>query len=377
MLTTFSTSVHRLNIALDLAMKHRRKVAVVGRSMLNVIAHARNLGYIKCPNDLFVPLKAIHSLPEEQTLILCTGSQGEKFAAITRISKGEHRHVKIRQGDTIIFSANPIPGNTIPVVNTIDRIMTQGANVIYGKQLGLHVSGHGSQEDQKLMLALTKPKFFVPVHGEYRMLVKHSETAKSVGIPPENIVIINNGDTIKLTPNSISKGDKVPSGIELVDTAGIVHDNVMQERERLAEDGVITVSATVDPQGQLLAKPEIHLRGVVCTMEMTALDRLITRTVNNLVSDRLKSKLLFEGDDHINWTAIRNEVETTLEFVVQKEINSDPLVIFMLHVQETSIVSSTNGNGNGNGKYNHMEGESKDEDLDPRFNRRRRSKVDV
>jgi ribonuclease J len=370
MLTTFATSVHRINIALDLAMKYHRKVAVVGRSMLNVIAHARNLGYIKCPNELFIPLKAIHSLPEEQVLILCTGSQGEKFAAVTRISKGEHRHVKVRHGDTVIFSANPIPGNTIAVVNTIDRLMAQGAEVVYGKQMGLHVSGHGCQEDQKLMLALTKPKFFVPVHGEYRMLVKHAETARNVGIPAENIVIINNGDTIELTLDTIAKGDKVPSGIELVDTAGIVHENVMEERERLAEDGVITVAASVDLQGKLLTKPEIHLRGVVCTMEMISLERLISRTVESLIGDRLKSKLLLHGDDEINWNTIRNEVETTLERVIQREINSDPLVIFMLHVQEKPTAST-------NGKINDDDATKieQTEDLAPKFNRRPRAKI--
>jgi ribonuclease J len=262
--------------------------------------------------------------------------------------------------------------------------MVQGANVFYGRQMGLHVSGHGCQEDQKLMLALTKPKFFIPVHGEYRMLVKHSETAQSVGIPRENMIIINNGDTIELTANGIYKGEKVPSGIELVDTAGIVHNNVMEERERLAEDGVITVATTVDSQGQLLAKPEIHLRGVVCTMEMTSLERLISRTVDSLISDRLRSKLLLEGDENINWTSIRNEVETTLERVIQREINSDPLVIFMLNVQEkTTKLQNSNGNGNGNVvnpnnlDNNEISQVDDDNDLESKFNRRRRSKVNV
>ena len=183
MVTTFATSVHRINIILSLAIKYKRKIGVVGRSMLNVIAHARNLGYIKCPDNLFLPLRHLSSLRDEEVLILCTGSQGEKFAAMTRISRGEHRQIKVRPNDTIIFSAHPIPGNTIAVVNTIDRLMIQGANVVYGKHNGVHVSGHGCQEDQKLMLALTKPKFFVPVHGEHRMLVQHSKTAQSVGIP--------------------------------------------------------------------------------------------------------------------------------------------------------------------------------------------------
>ncbi len=165
MLTTFASSVHRVNLVLRLAQKHQRKVVVVGRSMLNVIAHARNLGYIKCPDDLFESLRSLNRLPDEKVVILTTGSQGEPLAALTRISQGAHRQIKVKRGDTIVFSANPIPGNTISVVNTIDRLMMQGANVVYGRNRGIHVSGHGAQEDHKLMLALTKPKFFVPVHG--------------------------------------------------------------------------------------------------------------------------------------------------------------------------------------------------------------------
>ncbi|WP_241537544.1 ribonuclease J [Cyanobacterium aponinum] len=366
MVTTFATSVHRINIILALAMKHNRKVGVVGRSMLNVIAHARKLGYIKCPDHIFVPLRTLRSLPDDQILILCTGSQGEKFAAMTRISRGEHPHIKVREGDTIVFSANPIPGNTIAVVNTIDRLMIQGANVIYGKQAGVHVSGHGCQEDQKLMLALTKPKFFVPVHGEHRMLVKHSETAQSVGVPKENIVIIDNGDSIDLTVDSIAKGEKVPSGIQLVDTAGVVHEHVMEERQQLAEDGVITIAAVIDSKGNLLVEPQVNLRGVVCTMEVPSLERLITRTVDRTISDRIKSNLLLSEGDNINWNSIRIEVETNLSRVIQREINSEPLVIFILQVQE----GITNNNGQIN---NESLSDSDDNDEgDGKFTRRRR-----
>lgn len=376
MVTTFATSVHRVNILLDLAIKHHRKVGIVGRSMLNVIAHARNLGYIKVPDNLFVPLRQLGSLSDNEVLILCTGSQGEKFAAMTRISRSEHRQVRVKAGDTIIFSANPIPGNTIPVVNTIDRLMMQGANVIYGKQAGVHVSGHGCQEDQKLMLSLTRPKFFVPVHGEHRMLVQHSKTAQSVGIPAENIVIIQNGDTIELTPSSIRKGDKVPSGIQLVDTAGVVHDNVMEERQRLAEDGVITISASVDSQGRLLSQPQINLRGVVCKIEISTLERLIVRSVDKTIVDRLKSSLLLNGHDQINWTSIRIDVEANLERLIQRELNSEPLVIFMLQVDENTAKTISH-NGNGNGKDNIIDDadNAKDEEEnenDGKFTRRRR-----
>ncbi|MBE9221450.1 ribonuclease J [Cyanobacterium stanieri LEGE 03274] len=361
LLTTFATSVHRVNMVLELAQKYNRKVAVVGRSMLNVIAHARNLGYIKCPENVFVPLRALHSLPDEQVLILCTGSQGEKFAAMTRISRGEHRQVKIRQGDTVIFSANPIPGNTIPVVNTIDRLIMQGANVLYGRSLGIHVSGHGCQEDQKLMLALTKPKFVVPVHGEHRMLVKHAQTAQSVGIPAENIVIVDNGDTVELTPDSIAKGPKVPSGIELVDNSGIVHGtHVMEERTQIAQDGVITVVAAVNYQGRLLEEPQINLRGVVSKIEISMLNRLITRNVDKTIGDRIKSALLLNGNEEINWSSIRLDVEASLDRLIQRELRSNPLVIFMLQVQPD---------------INDSNDEDNEKDSDGKFTRRRRSVV--
>ena len=251
LLTTFASSVHRINMVLELAQKHKRVVSVVGRSMLNVIAHARNLGYIKCPDNIFEPLQAIHNLPNEKVLILTTGSQGEPLSAMTRIANGEHRQVRIRQGDTVIFSANPIPGNTIAVVNTIDKLMMQGANVVYGRDKGIHVSGHGCQEDQKLMIGLTRPKFFLPVHGEHRMLVKHAQTAQSMGIPAENMVIIDNGDIVELSEDAIRVHGKVPSGIQLVDNAGVVHDNVMKDRQQLAEDGVVTIAAAVNWEGKL------------------------------------------------------------------------------------------------------------------------------
>jgi ribonuclease J len=262
---------------------------------------------------------------------------------MTRISRNEHRQIKVRPGDTIIFSANPIPGNTIGVVNTIDRLMMQGANVVYGKHNGVHVSGHGCQEDQKLMLALTKPKFFVPVHGEHRMLVKHSQTAQSVGVPAENIVILENGDSIELTAESINKGEKVPSGIQLVDTAGVVHEHVMEETQQLAEDGVITIAAVSDQNGNLLDEPQINLRGVVCSIDSTTLERLIQRTVDRTLSDRLKSNLLLNDSEEINWNSIRIEVETSISYMIKRELQSSPLVVFMLQVQEIAKTSSSNG----------------------------------
>ncbi|MFN9736645.1 MAG: ribonuclease J [Microcystis sp.] len=333
MITTFASSVHRINLVLKLAQKFNRKVVVVGRSMLNVIAHARNLGYIKCPDDLFEPLKATRNLADDKIVILTTGSQGEPLAAMTRISKGEHPHIRVRQGDTIVFSANPIPGNTIAVVNTIDRLMMQGANVVYGRDKGIHVSGHGSQEDHKVMLSLTRPKFFVPVHGEHRMLVKHAQMAQSMGIAAENMVIVKNGDTIELTGDRIAIGAPVPSGIELVDQAGVVHEHIMQERQQLAEDGVITIASFVNAEGQLSAPPEINLRGVVTKVEISLLNQLIIRAIERCLSDRIGEFKTATGAT--DWVGLRAEIETTLQRLIKRELQSQPLVIFLLQAAAT------------------------------------------
>ncbi|AFY40520.1 Ribocuclease J [[Leptolyngbya] sp. PCC 7376] len=336
MVTTFASSVHRVNIILQLAEKHNRKVAIVGRSMLNVISHARNLGYIKCLDNLFIPLRQAKSMRDEDLLILSTGSQGESLSAMTRISKGEHRHIKIKEGDTVVFSANPIPGNTIAVVNTIDRLMMLGANVVYGKRQGIHVSGHGSQDEHKLMLALTKPKFFIPFHGEHRMLIKHAQTAQSMGVPEENIVIIDNGDIVELTENSIGTVGKVESGIELVDRSGIVHDSVLQDRQQLAEQGVITVAAAVAQDGKLVAPPEIHIRGVVASANNKLIHQLIQRNVESTIGDRTAEykENGKRAKEEIDWTDVRIEVEQSLQRLARRELKSQPLIVFLMQVSE-------------------------------------------
>ncbi len=342
MVTTFSSSVHRVNMVLDLAQKHGRKVAVVGRSMLNVIAHARKLGYIQCRDDLFEPLRSINRLPDNQVLILTTGSQGETLAAMTRISNGEHRQITVKQGDTIIFSANPIPGNTIAVVNTIDRLMMQGAKVIYGRSQGIHVSGHGAREDHKLMLNLTRPKFFVPVHGEHRMLVEHAGMAQAMGIPEENIVIIKNGSIIELTANSIGVNGEVTSGIELVDRAGIVQDNVMAERQQLAAEGLVTVAAAIDWSGNLVASPALHLQGVVTSVEKSLLQQLIVRTIERILSDRWNYfSQSNNGETEVNWTEVRLEIESGLQRLINRELRSRPLVTFLLQTPEKPVTRMT------------------------------------
>ncbi len=338
-LTTFASSVHRINMTLQLAQKYNRIVAVVGRSMLNLIAHARNLGYIKCEDNLLQPLHAIRNLPEDRVLILTTGSQGEPMSAMTRIANKEHPHIRIRQGDTVVFSANPIPGNTIAVVNTIDKLMMQGANVIYGREKGIHVSGHGCQEDQKLMMALTRPKYFLPIHGEHRMLVKHSQTAQSVGIPAENMVIINNGDVIELTENSMKIAGKVPSGIELVDTSssGMVSSKVLQERQRMASEGIVTIAAAIDWHGKLMAKPEIHLRGVVTSIERSLLQKWVQQRIEEILTVRWSefSNPGFESEQsEMDWGGLQGMLERELQRSIRKELQCQPSVTLLMQIPD-------------------------------------------
>lgn len=344
LVTTFASSVHRINMILELAKKHNRVVSVIGRSMLNVIAHARTLGYIKCEDDLLQPLHMTHKLPDSSVLILTTGSQGEPMSAMTRIANGEHRQVKVRKGDTAVFSANPIPGNTIAVVNTIDKLMMQGAKVIYGKEQGIHVSGHGCQEDQKLMISLTRPRFFLPVHGEHRMLVKHSQTAQSMGIPAENMVIIDNGDVVELTKDEIRKGGSVPAGIELVDTSrsGMVNQKVLKERQHLAGDGIVTIAATVNLEGRLFAKPEVHLRGVVTTIEHSLLQAKVEEAIEITLRDRWSEFARdLDGQVEVDWVGLQVQIERELQRLLRRELQSSPLLVFLMQNPEPSVVKST------------------------------------
>lgn len=339
LVTTFASSVHRINMILELAKKHGRVVSVVGRSMLNVIAHARNLGYIKCEDDLLQPLHVIQKVPDENVLILTTGSQGEPMSAMTRIANGSHPKVKVRPGDTIVFSANPIPGNTIAVVNTIDKLMMKGAKVIYGREQGIHVSGHGCQEDQKLMLGLTRPKFFLPVHGEHRMLVKHSQTAQSVGIPAENMVIIDNGDVVELSETAIRIGGKVPAGLELVDASrsGVVDDKVLKERQQLAADGVVTVAATVSQEGALVALPEIHLRGVVTSVSRLELQTRVRDTIEFVIRDRWGefARPVGEGGKiEIDRIGLQTQIERELVRMLRRELQSNSVLVFLMQMSD-------------------------------------------
>ncbi len=333
-ITTFASSIHRVAMILELALKHGRKVGLLGRSMLNVIAKAREIGYMKAPDELFVPIKQIRDMPDRETLLLMTGSQGEPLAALSRISRGDHQHVQVKTTDTVIFSASPIPGNTISVVNTIDRLMQLGAKVIYGKGEGIHVSGHGFQEDQKLMLALTRPKYFVPVHGEHRMLVCHSKSAQTMGVPENNILLLENGDVVQLTPDSITRGQPVKAGIELLDASrtGIVDARVLKERQQLAEDGVITLLVAVSTDGCMVSPPRVNLRGVVTTAEPRKMSLWTEKEIIWVLQNRWKqlSRQVSANSVEVDWIGFQREVESGLARRMRRELQVEPLILCLV-----------------------------------------------
>ena len=334
MMTTFASSTHRVAMIIELAMKNGRKVGLLGRSMLNVVGKARELGYMRCPDDLFFPIKQIRDLPDRETLLLMTGSQGESMAALSRISRGEHQHVQLKSSDTVIFSASPIPGNTISVMHTIDRLIRLGAKVVYGKEHGIHVSGHGCQEDQKLMLALTRPKFFVPVHGEYRMQVLHGKTANSMGVPQENILIMQNGDVAELRSDSIIQGEPVKAGVELLDSTrnGIVDSRVLKERQQLAEDGAITVLAAISTDGVMVAPPRVNLRGVVTSLDPKKMSFWSEREIIWVLENRWKqlSRQTGPKTTEVDWMGVQREIEVGLARRIRRELQVEPLILSLV-----------------------------------------------
>jgi ribonuclease J len=327
--TTFASSVHRVNMILDIAEKQGRVVGIVGRSMLNVIAHARTLGYVKCRDELLQPLQNLRHYRNDQILILTTGSQGEPMSALTRMANGSHRQLQIQQGDTVVFSANPIPGNTISVVRTIDKLMAMGASVIYGKDKGIHVSGHGAQEDQKMMLALVRPKFFFPAHGELRMLLQHGRMAEAMGIPKDHIIIAENGDVVEVCEEHIRVSDKVPSGVELVDSSrdGFVKGDVLRDRQQLAGDGIVTIAVSVGADGKLSATPDVQLNGVVLSMDRADLMAQLTHALETSLTNCWES---FARNQDVDWTGIRYQLERDINRLIKNKIQSRPMLVLLL-----------------------------------------------
>ncbi|GGD59189.1 ribonuclease J [Paenibacillus nasutitermitis] len=290
-LSTFASNVHRLQQVIDAAENTNRKIALLGRSMINVVDIASTLGYLRLPDDMLVDLQDIIQYAPHRMVVLCTGSQGEPMAALARLAAGNQRHVEVSPGDTVILASSPIPGNERYVARIVDNLFQRKANVIYGSGTvtGMHVSGHASQEELKLMLTLMKPKYFIPIHGEFRMLHQHRLLAEAVGVEADNIFILNNGDVVDVTDSKAYQERKVPSGNTLVDGLGIgdVGNIVLRDRKVLSEDGLlILVLSIAKADGKIVSGPDIISRGFVYVRESEGLleevHRITVTTISQL-----------------------------------------------------------------------------------------------
>ena len=322
-ITTFASNVHRLQQIIDVAAKYGRKVAITGRSMENVLHVASVLGYVKIPENVMVDLEKVNSLPREKTVIISTGSQGEAMSALYRMAFSEHKQIKVDAGDCVIISASAIPGNETMISRVIDELFHKGAEVIYDRNTDLHVSGHASQEEQKMVLALTKPKYFIPVHGEYRMLVKHAELGRMMGVQPKNIVIAENGKVIEISKKGIRCEETVQAGAVMLDGSGTseVGSVVMRDRHRLAEDGMIVVVLPYSSDDRkLLSDPEIITRGFIYVKEAEAMMEELKRVT-------LESVAACEEQRVTDWTAIKNRVKSNLSGYLYKTTRRSPMIL--------------------------------------------------
>ncbi len=271
---TFSSNVHRIQQVIDTAVRYKRKVAVLGRSMVNVVNISLELGYIHAPEGTLIDIDEINNYRMEQIVVITTGSQGEPMSALTRMAMSDHRKVGIVPGDTVIISANPIPGNEKMVVKTIDNLLKLGADVVYGRSEGIHVSGHASREELKLMHNLVRPKFFIPVHGEYHHLVKHAQLAQELGMPKDHVFVGENGMVFEFTKDKGTVTGKVQAGMVMVDGLGVgdVGNIVLRDRRQLSQDGILIVVVTMNRQtNRVVSGPDIVSRGFVYVRESEAL----------------------------------------------------------------------------------------------------------
>ncbi|WP_093791635.1 ribonuclease J [Sporomusa acidovorans] len=322
-IASFSSNIHRIQQAVATACKYRRKVAILGRSMVNVVNIALELGYLNVPEGVLIDVDEINNYPASGIVILTTGSQGEPMSALTRMAMSDHKKVEIVPGDTVIISATPIPGNEKLVSRTIDYLFRQGAEVVYESTSGIHVSGHASQEELKLMHNLIRPKFFIPVHGEYRHLIKHSQLAQTLGMPKENIFIAENGQTIEFTSETGAITGKVTSGNVLVDGLGVgdVGNIVLRDRRQLSQDGILIVVVTMDKQrGQVAAGPDIVSRGFVYVRE--------SEQLMDEAKERVKQALeKCELNGVTEWAAIKSNVRDTLGKYLYERTRRRPMIL--------------------------------------------------
>ncbi len=320
---TFASNVHRVQQIVNACIKYGRKIAICGRSMINMINTARQLGYINAPENIFIDIDMIKSYPDEKLVIITTGSQGETMSALTRMASGEHKKVEITPNDLVIISATPIPGNEKLVSRVIDDLMKIGAEVVYSALEDIHVSGHACQEEQKLIISLVRPKYFIPVHGEYRHLIAHSETAKKLGIPEDNIFIMNNGRVLELTDSDAKMTTTVPVGKILVDGLGIgdVGNIVLRDRQHLSQDGLIIVVLTMNSvTGEVIAGPDVISRGFVYVRESENLMEEVKRVIREEVR-KCEEKQIKE------WAVIKSTLKDSLKDFIYIKTKRNPMIL--------------------------------------------------
>jgi len=321
--TTFASNVHRIQQVVTTADKYQRKVCVIGRSMVNNVQVAMDLGYIHIPQDMLIEMEDISDYPSHEIVIVTTGSQGEPMSALTRMATADHRWVGIEPGDTVIISATPIPGNEKLVAKTVDLLFKQGAEVIYERSMGVHVSGHAAQEELKIILNLIKPQYFIPVHGEYHHLIKHAKLAESLGIPKENIFVAENGNIIEVGMDKGSMTGKVSSGRILVDGLGVgdVGNIVLRDRRQLSQEGIMIVVVTIDKdKGGVLAGPDIVSRGFVYVRES---EELIVDA-----KEKVKEALDACAQKNITeWAVIKSQVRERLSRHLYEKTGRRPMIL--------------------------------------------------
>ena len=322
-IATFASNIYRIQQIIDLAVAAGRKVAVSGRSMVNNTEMALELGYLHAPENALIGIEEINKYPPEKIVLITTGSQGEPLSALSRMASASHRNVRVGEGDFIIISATPIPGNEKMVTKVVNGLLKLGAEVIYESMYDVHVSGHACQEEQKLMLTLANPQFFLPVHGEYKQLKKHAMTAAAVGIPPENIYIGETGDCIILSRDGIAIGESVPAGAVLVDGLGVgdVGSTVLRDRRHLSEDGLVIVVITVDGRsGMVLAGPDIVTRGFVYVRESEELLEGARIAVRDTLSHLNQREML----DH---STVKMRVREAVSSYLYRKTKRSPMIL--------------------------------------------------
>ena len=320
---TFASNIHRVQQIIDMAVKQKRKVALSGRSLENVMKIGQELGYLHVPDGVLIPLDDINKYTPEQLLLITTGSQGEPMSALTRMAFSDHRKVSITSNDYVIISATPIPGNEKTVSRVVNELMKHGAEVIYERMYEVHVSGHANQEELKLMLGLIKPKYFIPIHGEQRHLQSHKELAEKMGIPASNIIVSDIGRTVEVSENGIHTAGTVPAGRVFVDGYGVgdVGSVVMRDRTRLAQDGIITVVVTMDKDsGEVVSGPDIVSRGFVYVRESEDL----IEDAQSIAMWAIENCL--ENDIH-DWSTIKSRIRDEISRLVYERTKRSPMIL--------------------------------------------------